>query len=1056
MLSDQLDAVPYPERIPALLGLLRGQADPETRTAELAAGGPYERFLAVTAAAALGFRPVVAGALTDPDPSVRAEAAKQALRLGWTTGGELLADAPPVLRHLVLRLLRKYPGSGDELIDPVRERYGDREAVALLPACTAPVVARLLPVLARSIVSWKVLARRHSPAILDWAAAGLAAAAPEPDWTPFAAAVDACTRSEPERVLGLLERYTSTSLPEIGLTSLAKRFPQRVAALVIGRVTSSDFYRHLNPGVLRPLLVLGADELAALNAINHQLFEMLPPDRRVEVHLATPPSDNPWEGHVELLPEPVRSREVRRILALPHIAANEHATERWHRLLPAAEVLARLDKASHDAAAYRREETYQAFLEVARREPAVVPEVLQRLLRVRNEREGVQRAVLESLRTLIPYLTGSDAVTLTAITDATIEARDLSQRTRYQLEELAYAALTRRPAGPPEDDELTRWALGLIARLPVIRYLETPLRPGQEHLVTMALRRRITADPAALLDLADLLETRARHVPELQELLRRAAAPSSPPHVRERAAQLWLDDPRTRAERAAELLREDPAAVRLSAVWREVSGWSTTLLDRALADPALVGPPSYVRRWTPRQQCAYAGALAAVAADTEVEQRTRTTALKNLARVPVSGRELLAGFLDNPEVPIAEAALGALPWTDRPDEALPTLLGQAGGARARAALPAADRAARFVSAGTLLTLLREVVLGPSPVRVSSRRAAIRLLARYGPPESADLFAEVWHTPGTHPDVRAAVVTAVRGAVLSPAVWRILTEAAGSAAHAEVRALLAVVPQDLTESDRPRFAALVLTACASPDRKISMDAFEHLAPWVPWAPDGLGVIAAALADPDFTGPGVFWPRGVLRSLTEALLEHAGTLEPVLSRLIALDRQDPDLGSPQRDRPARRCVTRIAGDVAKWVQARPTGDLRPARAAARMLAAEPAFLVDGAELLVALAGSRAAPLAEVADLVAGRPALAVRLAGRIADNRPDTARLGDVPAEAERLAGRGDLAGGLFALALVQAAGGAQRWSEPWVESLRRLREHPQPEVADAAYRRVMVR
>lgn len=630
MLSEQLDALPYPKRIPALLDLLRAEAEPQTRIAELASGGPHERFLAVTAAAALGLRPVVVQTVRDPDSSVRAEAVKHALRQGWTTGGELLADAPPVLRHLILRLLRRHPGSGDELIDEVRQRYGDREAAALLPACTAATVTRLLPGLARSIGSWKVLARRHSAAILDWAEAGLAGT-PEPDWAPFETAVAACTGTAPARVLDLLERRTSTSLPEVGLRSLAKRFPERVAALALARVNSANYYRHLHRGVRRHLLGLDAEVLAALNTVAWELFEMLPPHRRAEVYAAGPPA-----------------------------------------------------------------------------------------------------------------------------------------------------------------------------------------------------------------------------------------------------------------------------------------------------------------------------------------------------------------------------------------------------------------------------------------KVSSRRAAIRILARFGPPESTELLAEVWHTPQTHPDVRAAIVTAVRGVPLSPAVWEILTGAAGSTAPAEVRALLAAVPQDLPESDRPRFASLVLSACASSDRVIAKDAFEHLAQWVPWAPDALGVIATALADPEFTGPAVFWPRDILKSLVFALLEHAGTLAPVLGRLITLDRDDPDPGSPERDRPARRCVSRIAEDVAAWVQSHPAGDRWPAYEAGLTLAAEPAFLADGAALLVTLAGSHGEPLAEVADLVAARPALAVGLAGRIADTRPDDARLDEIPAVARRLADRGDLAGGLFALSLVKAAGQAKRWEEPWPEALRGLRRHPHPEVADAAYRRVMVR
>jgi len=1060
VLSDELDPVPYPKRISALLRRLREQNDPGARIAELAAGGPYERYLAVTAAAALGSRPVVVRALRDPDPSVRAEAARQAHRLGWATAGELLADAPPVLRHLILRLLRKRPGSGDAVIDLVRDRYGDREAVVVLAACTPETVARLLPDLAGLVGSWKVLARRHGAVILDWVGDSLAAMT-RPDWSAFVAPVGACARAEPERVLDLLERHAPGSLPDIDLAPLAARFPARVAALVIAR-GPADAWRYLTFRVLPHLRTLGVDDLVALDALNAGILELLPPDRREEVYAARPGEDVPWEGRVELLPERTRLREVRRVLALPQIAADEHATLRWSRYLPAAEALPVLDRAARDPIPYSRGEAYRWMVGVARREPAALPDVLRRLLRLRNEREAVRFPMLEALRALIPQLVPSAAPMLTAITDASIEARDFSPRNREALVELAYAALAARDTGPGDGDELTRWALGMIARLPIPWYLETPLRPGQEHLITAALRKRITADTDELFSLARLLEVRARHVPELQDLLHRATAPSGPADVREEAVKLWLDDPRTRAARAAELLRADPSAARLAPVWRELTGYSTTLLDPTLAEPTLVGPPSHIRRWTPRQQRAYAETLAAVAADTDLEQGPRKAALKNLARVPVAGRELLAGFLDAPEVPIAEAALGALAWTDRPDEALPVLLGYAGGERARTALPAADRAARFVSAPALLALLRGVLLAPpsSPIGVTSRKAAVRL-TRYGPPESEELLAEVWHTPGAHPDVRAVVIAALRSPSPSPIAWEIFTEAASSAARAEVLALLAVSAQELSEPDCRRFASLVVTVCASPHRQLSQDAFCQLPKWIRWVSDAAGLVVAALADPDFTGPRAYWPVPALASLVEALLDHPvdpgrSALEPLFDRLVVRDREDPEPGTPDRDRPARRCLTRIVGDASQWARALRRADPEPVREAARKLASHPAFLGDGAELLTALAGPHPAPLAEVADLVAARPALAVRLAGQLADSRVSADELEDVLAAARQLADRTDLAGGLFALALVAAAGKAQRWSEPCQETLRQLRHHPHPDVADASYRQTMER
>lgn len=1064
MLSDDLDSLPHPRRVPALLSRLRDEDDPGARLAELAAGGPTARYLAVVAAGASGHRPIVAGALRDPDPAVRAEAARQALRRGWTTGGELLADAPPVLRHLVLRLLRRHPGSGDAVIDLVRERYGDREAAVLLPACSAPVVARLLPALARSTVSWKVLARRHSTAVLDWADATLTGTSP--DWAPIIDAVRACTSAQPARVLDLLERHPADGLPEIDLTPMAARFPARVAALVLARVQPSGAYRQVPDKVLRHLLTLGLDDLVALHALRPGILEMLPPAQRVRVFTATREEvPDPWR--VDVLPEDAREREVRRVLALPRIAADESATRRWRRHLPAAEALPIFDEEARDPSPSERQVAYQAMARLAQREPAALPQVLERLLRLRNERDGVRAEVLRELSGLLPHLTGAMAPVLTAITDAATEARDRSMRSEEFLSEFAWKALAS-----VHDDQLTGWALGMIGRLPIPFYVDTPLRPGQEHIVTAVLLKRLTADTAELFDLVRLLEKRARHLPDVQDLLRRAADPSSPADVRAAAVTMWLDDPRTRAERAAELVRDDPAAVRLAPVWREVSGHRTDLLDEVPLDAA-PGPPAGVRRWTTRQQHAYATAQAAVAADTGAGQKARVAAVRNLARVPVAGRELLSGFLDAPEAPVAEAALGALPWTDRPDEVLPILLGHAGGDRAGAALPAADRAARFVNPSVLLTLLREVLLAPpsSPVRVSSRKAAVRILARYGPPASPTLLAEVWHAPGAHTDVRATVVTALHGPAPSPATWDVFTEAAGSGEYAEVAALLAVTPRELAEPGRARFAALVVTACASPNRKISWAAFERLPQWIPWAPEAVGLIAAALADPDFTGPGDYRPDPAFTALVASLLETPAVtgdspadgearvsgigrsaLAEVFDRLVARDQQDTEPGTPLRDRAVRRSLTRIAGTASRWARSHPPVDPEPAREAARALAASPGFLDDGAELLLALAGVEAEPLAEVADLVAQRPALAVRLAGQLGESAKDTGR----PETALALGNRGDLAGGLLALALVTAAGGVTSWKEPWPEALNRLRDHPHPDVAAGAYRRQMYR
>ncbi|WP_243710098.1 hypothetical protein [Micromonospora sp. KC213] len=89
----------------------------------------------------------------------------------------------------------------------------------------------------------------------------------------------------------------------------------------------------------------------------------------------------------------------------------------------------------------------------------------------------------------------------------------------------------------------------------------------------------------------------------------------------------------------------------------------------------------------------------------------RAAAIRAAAPVSGAGRELVLRHPDAPEVVIAEAALGALVWTDRPAEALPVLLRYADGDRARVALYAAGRAARHAAPSRLPGMLGEVMTG---------------------------------------------------------------------------------------------------------------------------------------------------------------------------------------------------------------------------------------------------------------------------------------------------------------------------------------------------------
>ncbi|WP_211349508.1 hypothetical protein [Micromonospora pisi] len=93
-----------------------------------------------------------------------------------------------------------------------------------------------------------------------------------------------------------------------------------------------------------------------------------------------------------------------------------------------------------------------------------------------------------------------------------------------------------------------------------------------------------------------------------------------------------------------------------------------------------------------------------------------------------------------------------------------------------------------------------------------------------------------------------------------------------------------------------------------------------------------------------------------------------------------------------------------------------------------------------------------LDEIAALCAGRPVLAIRTAEHVGARLrglrewPDPAILTGTVA---RLAERGDLAGGLFAVALVRH-GASFGWKAPWRDLLIGLRRHPDADVREEAY------
>ena len=611
--------------------------------------------------------------------------------------------------------------------------------------------------------------------------------------------------------------------------------------------------------------------------------------------------------------------------------------------------------------------------------------------------------------------------------------------------------------------QLREWALLTIdlvstgAHVPVLRRFDTVLRRGQEAMVFERLSGWVEAGIARgrygpLFALTHALGRRAWRLPKLQDPLRRAIGTHTLPSVARTAIGLWLGDPRTRSHRVVEVLETDATAVTIHQVWATICVSRTDLLDPVLkhrprgrfVESGTHWVPAWAfhaERWLPRQQVRFVDLQELIIADTGLGVWQRAAAIRAAAGVPGVGRELVLRHLDAPEVVIAEAALGALVWTDRPDEALPVLLRYAGGDRARVAMYAAGRAARHMAPSRLPGVLSEVLTGPA--KTTSRKEAARLMARYGPPRVMAMLLEAYTNPDAHRDLRAAIVSAARQRLQAETSWTIL-QTAVNGSREERRAVLSANPYTISQRHRPRYAALIVEACRAADREVRRAAFGLLGQWSPWLTGVTDLVVDRLTDLGETVAHV-----EVANLLEA--GRAAALGVALARLVDRDNNDDHPGDPAADRPARRRITLLARGAVLRSGSRPSdADQTALVESARWLAGHPAFAGTAIGLLVDL--GRLDNLDEIAGLCARRPVLAVRTAEHVGARLRGLREWPDPVALAgtvTRLARRGDLAGGLFAVALARH-GASFGWKAPWRDLLIGLRQHSDADVREEAY------
>jgi hypothetical protein len=1040
---------------------------------ELHAGDGFSRRVGLHIASVAGERAYVERCLDADEPAVARRALSIAVRLG--SPAEVftarVAELPTALRAELYQEVRRrrVTALAEALLPVVRTRFGDVEAAVLLPACTAETVAALLPELAYAVTGWRMIGHRYPAVFLDNLDDELAAT-PRSGWSrllhTLGSGLATAALSEPGRVLTALERIAPHAAVPYALSRtiglLARHDPARLLRVLLDPRRPGGV-----PGgraLWRALLGASDDELIAFGRATgirlDRFLRVLPPARRAAVFAGVVGRRDLTLTHLPFtaldeLPAAARAAEAERLLTLRRVADDASTRLAVTARLPWSRAFEPLREATRRATAEERAEGYRYLITAAglSRDQDHFAEMLGALNRLRNEQDPVRAAAFGTLAGVPPWLfrPAEAPVVLTLLTDA-VKARDCSWQTQSSVRSLINRLLLH--GAQSQQPTLVEAALEALARLGDERRalnlhgLDRSLPRGGEHQVFEALRPRLEADAKLgrfdlALALARGLHRRAWHMPGLQALLDRARRAADDYIVRG-AIELWLEPRQTRDERIGKVFAADRSTITFPVVLRGIGFRRTDLLDEVFTKPlhgrflkrGIKHVPYFAgcfARWLPRQCAAYT-ALLAKAAESRRGRTTwdRVVAVRRLATVPGTV-ELLRSYVDDSALQLSEAALAALAWTDRPAEVLDDLLAHADDDKARVAVYAVTRCARFVPPARLGAALDRALTSR---KVTSRKEAVRLLAAHHAPDAARTLASVWQEPDQHRDVRRAVVSAARWCL--PDTWPLL-ESAAVAEHAVATAVLDLDPYTLAPDHRQRYASLIHTVADAAEADTARLGLTTLAAWARWDPAGTRMLVDRVADLANTAS---W-REALTALGAgcAAAEDPAPLVTAVTRLLSTS--DP-AATADRDLPARQRIQAVA-ELVHFTAIEASALRVAASALAEALAAEETLrgaAIDLAATAVGFEpdGDGVAALRRVAELPdeprwAWRAHRAVEwlLNGRVA--KLPQAHLYELATSAPPLLG----------LAIASQAGPEAGWPEHWRTFVTNLRTHENPDV-----------
>jgi hypothetical protein len=1100
-LLTELDQVGHAERVRRLALLGRdaaGTVELNNLLEQLQRGDSYEQMLCLFASVAARDSTRILAALQSDSVLLRnyAAAACWAVPDDDALAAVVLKVAPDTRQRLIKAIAQQRRTElAERLLPQIRAHFGNKLAILLLPACTPATLEQVLAEDSHLIHNWRLLAWRY-PDILIRHLQQTFETAPRRAyhslWLRFDTAWVPLALQQPEKVVEFIAAffdppsfryenlsggvyYWTSSLPGIPsklLEILTKRVPEAIFTLL----TRADFREQLRRSGL-PMAVLKhfrlfspEQQVSLLQPLVEQpeyvalALAQLPPSVRAArfaaVYAEIDTQHTFWpDDLLEVLPHAERSKLAQHMLTRREIRENPQrqlAMTAYDDIDNARPVL---EQAASAALADERAEALALLVRCTARYRRGLSETLTFLQRLKNEQDPVRNVVWEALEKVPPRLFQAEHVTLlTQMVDFSIEARDSSYATLTLIGNLAFRLLS---VTVPKS-ELFSFSLDTLCKIAQhdtrLPSLSKNLPRGTEKAIVEGFIPLIRAfekyeQHNFLLALAQALDKRGWEMATLQSLLE-TVINAKPDYLARHAISLWLAAPKTRDSRVRQLLDSDPSVITHDSVFQHLhhrrQEWLEPFLTgKPIKGRFLTGKTFYLlpasngfHRWLPRQQQAFTKWLHTVAKDNKQEVEKRVQAIHTLAQIPTSDTATFGTYLKSEEVAIIEAALGALSWIDRPSAALPILLQYLDSDRARVAMYALPRCARFVEPAYLVTVLKEL-LSRDHLRVTVHKEAIRLLGTYATSASLPLLRTQWQRPSIHRDVQIAIGHAARNLLNHEEAWLLLEKMAQSEDIDITRSLCTQQPSVLAEAARVRYARLLVNLTQHTEVQVRREAFIALKAWTVGAEAEIAAAAVSRIIDLENSPE--W-KSALEVLLICCSDGAVTerLDEVVQALVNAPITDDVNAMPERDLPARQRLFELCERLCHLPE---SNRLRSTLDTLASLYLQDASLWPQAALLYVAglswakqAADRLISLAREAD---NQPIFVQALREAVRERLP----YNEIPLEMtsaleliDRLVAAQSNTSALLALEILRYMGQRSHWAQEYAQRLRSLRQH----------------